>query len=332
MSKPLSSVLGSIATYVYGRYIDEVLQMQRCGTGILPVDCTTGVPPVDYYYHTDDLYNVMAVTDGAGNVVERYEYDDYGTPMVMAPDGTVFASSTIGNPYLFTGRRYDAETSWYHYRTRYLDPAAGRFTTRDTIGIWGDPYELGNGYSLVGNSPLSWLDPYGLNIYFVYVGVTFPNPFGHAALKHVDKDGKITYYDISKDADDKKIKARKYTEREFKEKYGNREPEEVCVEVPNEDATKAYCEGWTRADREDWDYDTRRNNCVTFVQTAIKVGGGKTESDGSKGEKPERFPRDARDGHKKAALQLAAEEAAYRKRIENLRALGPIGSGDHDGQ
>jgi hypothetical protein len=114
MSKPLSSVLGSIATYVYGRYIDEVLQMQRCGTGILPVDCTTGVPPVDYYYHTDDLYNVMAVTDGAGNVVERYEYDDYGTPMVMAPDGTVFASSTIGNPYLFTGRRYDAETSWYH--------------------------------------------------------------------------------------------------------------------------------------------------------------------------------------------------------------------------
>jgi RHS repeat-associated protein len=162
MSKPLSSVLGSIATYVYGRYIDEVLQMQRCGTGILPVDCTTGVPPVDYYYHTDDLYNVMAVTDGAGNVVERYEYDDYGTPMVMAPDGTVFASSTIGNPYLFTGRRYDAETSWYHYRTRYLDPAAGRFTTRDTIGIWGDPWELGNGYTYVENNPRSWIDPWGL--------------------------------------------------------------------------------------------------------------------------------------------------------------------------
>jgi hypothetical protein len=32
----------TVATYVYGNYIDEVLQMQRCGTGILPVDCTTG--------------------------------------------------------------------------------------------------------------------------------------------------------------------------------------------------------------------------------------------------------------------------------------------------
>ena len=148
----------TVATYVYGRYIDEVLQMQRCES---TPPCTS-TPPADYYYHTDDLYNVMAVTDDAGSVVERYEYDDYGTPMVMAPDGTVFASSTIGNPYLFTGRRYDAETSWYHYRTRYLDPAAGRFTTRDTIGIWGDPEEFGNGYTYVANSPLSWLDPFGL--------------------------------------------------------------------------------------------------------------------------------------------------------------------------
>jgi hypothetical protein len=43
-----------------------------------------------------------------------------------------------------------------------MDPNAGRFTTRDTIGIWGDPAEFGNGYSFVGNSPLSWLDPLGL--------------------------------------------------------------------------------------------------------------------------------------------------------------------------
>jgi len=70
--------------------------------------------------------------------------------------------SWIANPYLFTGRRYDPETAWYHYRTRYLDPAAGRFTTRDTIGIWGDPWELGNGYSFVGNNSLAWLDPFGL--------------------------------------------------------------------------------------------------------------------------------------------------------------------------
>jgi RHS repeat-associated protein len=155
----------TVATYVYGRYIDEVLQMQRCES---TPSCTspggTGVSPVD-----DDLYNVMAVTDDAGNVVERYEYDDYGRPTFMNANGDVLAQppgnrepSWIANPYLFTGRRFDPETAWYHYRTRYLDPAAGRFTTRDVIGIWGDPWEFGNGYVYVGNSPLFWLDPFGL--------------------------------------------------------------------------------------------------------------------------------------------------------------------------
>jgi RHS repeat-associated protein len=154
----------TVATYVYGRYIDEVLQMQRCES---TPPCTS-TPPADYYYHTDDLYNVMAVTDGAGAVVERYEYDDYGRPTFMNANGDVLAQppgnrepSPIANPYLFTGRRYDAETAWYHYRTRYLDPAAGRFTTRDIIGIWGDEVDFGNGYAYVANNPQYYLDPTG---------------------------------------------------------------------------------------------------------------------------------------------------------------------------
>jgi RHS repeat-associated protein len=102
------------ASYVYGRYIDEAIQMRRNGT--------------DYYYHTDDMYNVMVVTDATGTVVERYDYDDYGNPI---------NTSTIGNPYLFNGRRYDPETCFYYYRTRYLDPQIGRFTTRDTIRNMG---------------------------------------------------------------------------------------------------------------------------------------------------------------------------------------------------
>jgi RHS repeat-associated protein len=49
------------------------------------------------------------------------------------------------------------------YRTRYLDPKVGRFTTRDTIGIWGDPANLGNGYAYVGNNPWSETDPLRLD-------------------------------------------------------------------------------------------------------------------------------------------------------------------------
>jgi RHS repeat-associated protein len=67
----------------------------------------------------------------------------------------------IGNDTLFTGRRYDPETGLYYYRTRYLDPVAGRFTIRGTIGTWGDQANVGNGYTYVGNNPYSFGDAFG---------------------------------------------------------------------------------------------------------------------------------------------------------------------------
>ncbi len=137
----------TLATYVYGLYIDEVLNMQQGAA--------------DYYYHTDDMCNVMALTDNTGAVIERIEYDDYGNPTITDPVGTPLAGSSVSNPYMFNGRRYDSETGLYYYRTRYMDPRAGRFTSRDTIGIWGDGANLGNGNAYAGNNPWSSLDPFG---------------------------------------------------------------------------------------------------------------------------------------------------------------------------
>ncbi|UCF43965.1 MAG: RHS repeat protein [Planctomycetota bacterium] len=137
----------TLATYVYGNYIDEVVNMQRDSN--------------DYYYHTDDLFDVMAVTDACGLVVERYEYQDYGEPNLFDGSGAPISSTAIGNSYLFTGRRYDPETGWYNYGSRYLDPRAGRFICRDAIGIWDYAGNLGNGCSYFGNNPASQTDRTG---------------------------------------------------------------------------------------------------------------------------------------------------------------------------
>jgi RHS repeat-associated protein len=135
------------ASYVYGRYIDEPIQMKRGDSTV--------------YYHTDDLYNVTALTNAAGEVVERYRYDDFGTPHIYGPTGASIPESTVGNPYLFTGRAYDTDLGLYDYRTRHLHPGLGRFTTRDQIDLWGDPVNMGNPYSYVGNAPGKYVDPYG---------------------------------------------------------------------------------------------------------------------------------------------------------------------------
>ncbi len=136
------------ASYVWGGYIDEPLTMRRGTT--------------NHFYHSDDLGNVMALSNSSGAIVERYEYDDYGrllNPVSLAPISST--PSPLGNPYFFQGHRYDTETGFYDYRTRYLDPRSGRFVTRDTIGIWGDATNLGNGTAFVGNSPWSRVDPLG---------------------------------------------------------------------------------------------------------------------------------------------------------------------------
>ncbi|MBI9019131.1 MAG: RHS repeat-associated core domain-containing protein [Phycisphaerae bacterium] len=59
---------------------------------------------------------------------------------------------------MFTGRRYDAETSTYYYRFRNYCPMLGRFMQNDPLG-----YVDGmNQYAYCGNNPGNWIDPMGL--------------------------------------------------------------------------------------------------------------------------------------------------------------------------
>lgn len=47
-------------------------------------------------------------------------------------------------------------------RFRYYDPAAGRFVSRDPLGLWGDSAQRGNGQSYCDHNPVNRVDPLGL--------------------------------------------------------------------------------------------------------------------------------------------------------------------------
>ena len=71
------------------------------------------------------------------------------------------------NPYLFQGRRLDAESGLYYFRNRQYDPVHGRFLTRDPMG-YEDSYCL---YQFVNNNPINYTDPDGLRHVRVSTGV-----------------------------------------------------------------------------------------------------------------------------------------------------------------
>ena len=152
-----------VADYVYGGWIDEVITMDRGGN--------------TYYYHTNALGSIVGLSDSAGDIVEHYRYDAYGKPEIFVghgADGTWFtaddvvaAYSTVGNPYLFTGRRLDEETRLYYYRARYYSAERGRFLQRDPLG-YVDGMNL---YEYVSSQPSMLIDPLGFLTWYVRTGV-----------------------------------------------------------------------------------------------------------------------------------------------------------------
>ncbi|GMU26381.1 MAG: hypothetical protein AMXMBFR16_12860 [Candidatus Uhrbacteria bacterium] len=68
--------------------------------------------------------------------------------------------SPSGNPFLFTGRRLDAETGLYFYRFRTYHPTLKQFIQRDPLG-YVDSASL---YQYVGGMPTAAGDPLGLSV------------------------------------------------------------------------------------------------------------------------------------------------------------------------
>jgi YD repeat-containing protein len=126
----------------------------------------TGAGALEYYFHADDLGNVLALTDAGGNVLERYEYDDYGTPHFLTSDGTTTSatSSARGNPFLFHGMEWDAETGLYwgggsgsgdNPTESYYDANVGRCITRGGNWCGMGVFPRAGSSSLTGNNPWS---------------------------------------------------------------------------------------------------------------------------------------------------------------------------------
>ena len=124
------------ARYSYG---SRMLAMASGGTPSFPL--------------RDALGNTRALSDTAGAITDRYQFDAFGNE--------VSATGSTVNPYRYRGERFDADSGLYQLRARYYNPAQGRFLSRDPVA--GQPRSpLSRHRYLYANSdPVDYVDPTG---------------------------------------------------------------------------------------------------------------------------------------------------------------------------
>lgn len=149
-----------VREFVWGDRFPEPVAMVTHGSVAGPsAPAATSV----YYYLPDILGSVLALADAAGNVVERYSYDPYGRTAIERHETsgawTPTPASSFGNPFAWTGQRYDAPVRLYHFLFRSYSPTLGRWLQRDPAG-YVDGVNL---YEGVRSSPIRLADPLGLD-------------------------------------------------------------------------------------------------------------------------------------------------------------------------
>ncbi|MDE0451526.1 MAG: hypothetical protein OXI90_07145 [Gammaproteobacteria bacterium] len=155
----------------------ETVERTRIGDSVVHVRTTpasmmaSAPPPVFEYVHRDHLGSVEAVTDQAGNELIVLAHDPYGER--RKKDWTGQLADTEIESLLsahgervsrgFTRHEHLDRTGLIHMNGRMYDPRLGRFLSPDPIV--GDPTssQSWNLYSYIGNNPLSYVDPTGLN-------------------------------------------------------------------------------------------------------------------------------------------------------------------------
>ncbi|MBI4603057.1 MAG: phage tail protein, partial [Planctomycetes bacterium] len=86
----------------------------------------------DLFLLGDGAGKTVAVTDGAGNVVETCEYGDFGMPRFFDAAGNPGPASKVQNPFLLEGLEHDAATGLYYSPEAgvHFDPRSGSNVNR----------------------------------------------------------------------------------------------------------------------------------------------------------------------------------------------------------
>lgn len=158
-----SKTVNGVTTYFNTK--DGVILSQTDGTNTWYFQYDTNGSPLgfvlngtQYFYITNQMGDVLAITDINGSIVGNYEYDAWGKVLTADTD------LAKQNPLRYRGYYYDNETDYYYLQSRYYDSNIGRFISADVLElsqITKDSPAGTNLYSYCNNGPVGNTDSDG---------------------------------------------------------------------------------------------------------------------------------------------------------------------------
>jgi len=140
--------------FVWGLDLSGSLQGAGGVGGLLQMTVSVdGATPNAFLPAYDGNGNVVALFDENGSLAASYEYGPFGEPVG-------FVDEAVNNPFRFSTKYWDGETSLNYYGFRYYDPETGRWPNRDPIEEEGGL----NLYGFVGNDGVNFIDFLGLEV------------------------------------------------------------------------------------------------------------------------------------------------------------------------
>lgn len=162
-----SKTVNDVTTYFNTR--DGVILSQTDGTNTMYFQYDTNGTPLgfilngtQYFYITNQMGDVISITDAQGNELAQYSYDEWGNTLSTSDNDIANI-----NPLRYRGYYYDSETGYYYLQSRYYDANICRFINADTYKYAKLQKNDFAGYSLFTyccNDPINYSDPTG---YFI---------------------------------------------------------------------------------------------------------------------------------------------------------------------
>jgi RHS repeat-associated protein len=131
-----------------------------------------------YWYQCDQVGAPQELTDREGNIVWATDYTVWGEA-TLRKTGTDGSSRyarrrqaepppVLEQPFRFMGQQFDEETGLHYNNQRDYDPITGRYLQSDPIGLKGGV----NAYAYTASNPLKYVDPLGLEVWGLNLGVS----------------------------------------------------------------------------------------------------------------------------------------------------------------